>query len=180
METIALDKEILSSYIGNFFRAAHDAQPVWGDAKRLYHSSRMIDYVVMRHVGWIDPMDREWLLTEKVGDANYVGTDYGFSLSRDLKAALDYGRPGFEASFTEQLYQACGRELPEALKALRDTTIVLAINASGLRSAFPSGAVLWRGTQEEHEVCCPLLPADIPEVGLAPIAIVRWKPEHST
>ena len=89
METITLDREWESQYNRNFFRAAHDAQPIWGDAKRLYH-------------------------------------------------------------------------------------------AHGLKSAFPTGEVLWVGTNPEFEVCCPLLPADIPEVGLAPLGIVRWKPGHSS
>jgi hypothetical protein len=180
MDTIALDREWESKYNRNFFRAAHEAQPVWGDAKRLYHSSMMLDYVVMRHVGWVDPMDREWLLTEKGSNPMEVyGCDYGFSLSRDLKASLGYGRPGFGASFAEQLYQACGRELPDALKALRDQSVVLAMDARGLKSAFPTGKILWVGTNSEFEICCPLLPANIPEVGLEPLAIVRWKPGHS-
>ena len=181
METITLDREWESQYNRNFFRAAHDAQPIWGDAKRLYHSSMMLDYVVMRYVGWVDPMDREWLLTEKASNSSEVyGCDYGFSLSRDLKASLEYGRPGFGGSFAEQLYEACGRELPDALKALRDQTVVLGMDAHGLKSAFPTGEVLWVGTNPEFEVCCPLLPADIPEVGLAPLGIVRWKPGHSS
>ncbi|MEY4668219.1 MAG: hypothetical protein RL518_918 [Pseudomonadota bacterium] len=180
MAIISLDKGSLSSYIRNFFRASHDSQPVWGDAKRLYHSSLLLDYLVMRHVGWIDPMDREWFLTEKGGaPTDAYGCDYGFSLSRSLKAALDYGEPHFGGSFVEKLYRACGRELPHALGELRDQTVVLGMDAVGLKSAFPSGKVLWTGTETEHEVCCPLLPADLPEVGLAPIAIVRWRPRHS-
>lgn len=179
METITLDKEIFIQDSQTFFRAADDSRPIWGDAKRLYHSSLMLDYVMMRHIGWVDPMDREWLLAEKATDSfGVVGCDYGFSLSRDLKAALDYGRPGFEGSFTEHLYQACGLELPDALKALRDQTIILGMDAPRLKHAFPSGRVLWLGTNPEHEICCPLLPAAIPEVGLEPIAIVRWKPER--
>jgi len=176
METITFDQELFSSSSGNFLHAADDPRAMWGDAKRLYHSTLMLDYVVMRHIGWVDPMDREWLLAEKVTDfSGALGCDYGFSLSRDLKAALYYGRPGFEGSFAEQLYQACGRKMPSALKALSDQTVVLAMNAGGLKSAFPTGKLLWVGTNQEFEVCCPLLPADIPEVGLDPIAIVRWK-----
>ena len=179
MDTIALDREWEIPYHRSLFRAAHDAKPIWGDAKRLYHSSMMLDYVVMRHVGWVDPMDREWFLTEKGSNPLEVyGCAYGFSLSRDLEASLGYGRPGFGPSFAELLYQVCDRELPDALKALRDQTVVLAMDACGLKSAFPSGEVLCTGTEFEFEVCCPLLPANIPDVGLEPLAIVRWKPGH--
>jgi hypothetical protein len=161
----------------NFFRTAHDAQPVWGDAKRLYHSSTMLDYVVMRHVGWVDPMDREWFLERATG-IGMSGVHYGFSLSWSLSDSLEYGGSSGGGSFAEQLYRACGRKLPSALQALGDQSIILGMPASGLKSAFPTGKVLWKGF-EKSEVCCPLLPADIPEVGLAPIAIITWNPRPS-
>jgi hypothetical protein len=177
METVTLDREIFIENPATFFQAAHDSRPMWGDAKRLYHSSLMLDYVMMRHIGWVDPMDREWLLAEKVSDySGALGCDYGFSLSWDLKASLEYCGLRSEGSFIEQLYKACGRELPDTLKALQYQSVVLGMDASGLKHAFPSVKVLWLGTNPEFEICCPLLPAAIPEVGLEPIAIVRWNP----
>lgn len=180
METVYLDNEWRASSCRDFYRSAQDDFKIVGDPKRLYHSSLMLDYLVMRYVGWIDPMDLEWFRAEKGDDPNGVGgCDYGFSLSWALKASLAYGRPGFGGSFAEELYRACGQELPEALKAVKDYSVVLAIDTDGLKRAFPTGRVFWPGSAYEYEICCPMLPANIPEVGLAPIAILQWPPGHS-
>jgi len=180
METIHLDLEWQTELDAPVFHSATDAFHVWKDSPRLYHSTRLLDYVVMRYVGWIDPMDLEWFRTERVNNAlDVVGCDYGFSLSWNLRDSLSYGRSGFGGSFAEELYKVCARTLPPALEALRDQTVVLAIDTAGLKRAFPTGHVFWIGT-DDTEVCCPMLPADTPEVGIAPIAIVRWPLRQTT
>lgn len=171
MENVHLDQGCRFQREG-FFRGANDPRPVWGEAGRLYHGAKLINYLVMRHVGWIDPMDLEWAQVEKFG-TEPMGAHYGFSLSTDLRESIEYAEAPRAASFAERLYRACDREIPEALKGLLNKTVVLAMDADGLKSAFPSGEVLWPGF-EIGEVCCPILPAATAEVGLTPLAIIEW------
>jgi hypothetical protein len=172
MENVHLDQGYRFQRGGGFFRGVNDPRPVWGEAERLYHGTKLINYLVMRHVGWIDPMDLEWAQAEKFG-IEPVGTHYGFSLSTKLDESVDYAAAPRTPSFAQYLYGACGRDMPEALKGLLNKTVVLATDAEGLKSAFPSGEVLWPGF-EKGEVCCPIIPAATLEVGLSPLAIIEW------
>lgn len=173
MSTIEIDRNP-SGVRYTLFRTAKDQFQLWEPNSKLYHSTLMLDYLFTRYVGWVDPMDLDWLLKEKAQvDLRGGDADYGFSLSKSLSESLMYGQPGRLGSFLEVLHGYLGKPLPKSLEIIKNNSIVLEIDVNGLRASFPEGKVFWKGI-DPHEYCCPMIPPELPEIGLNPLAIIEW------